>query len=459
MEQAQSSIPQPRRRAVAIADVVAALAAGLLLASMFLGWFRHDEASQLNGIGILFPSTNGNLIIVESGWMTSADVGAAALVMAGVALGQLLTTRFGFRGFGAYPGVVLASVGALVTGLILHTIDAPPDVYTRHQPGVYIALAAAIACIAAGLASGIVHGARLSNFNLRRLDLGGLIAALGAALLLVTMSLGWYAGRKYFSGSMPGYTPPDSLSPWASDDWVAYPLATVAVAAIVLWLARGYGFPRHPGLASIALALGGCVAAVLVLKRIDDPHSAARNLYLFNEPTTNIYLSLAGCLAIVAGACRSVLVLPREQLRSEWRAARAALGFAPAGPATQAGPGAVAADRRLPTPLVAGSLIALLIAALSLWMSPVIALAVIAGFAIGFAARRWWLLLAPWLITIPLAILWDQNNPCSPDADECLNILAFFYAVAAAVYVCVALAIGIVARRLSDREGPTSLRR
>jgi hypothetical protein len=458
MEQCASSTPQPQRRAVEIADVLAALAVSLLFASLFLGWFRHEQASQLNGIGILFPSTNGNLIIVESGWRASADVGAAVIVMAGIAIGQVLIARFGFRGFGVAPGLGLAAGGALVAVLILHLIDAPPAVYTRLQPGLYVALALAIACIASGLASAAAHGARLSGFDLRRLDPGGLIAALGGALLLVTMSLGWYSGRKYFGGSMPGYTPPNSLSPWAADDWVAYPLAAVAVAAIVLWLARGFRLPRHPGLASIALASGACIAAILVLKRIDDPHSSTRNLYRFDQLTTGIYMSLAGCLAIVAGACWSALRMSRRDLAGEWRAARAALGFGASPPLEAEPEPGEPGLRRLPAPAVAGSLLALLIAALFVSWSPVASLIVFAGFAVGFALKRWWLLPIPLAIAILLSV--GEAEPCSATATDCdTSVIGVFVVLTLGTVVCVTMAIGVIARRLSARAGLTSLRR
>lgn len=455
MEQSQSADPQSR--ALPVVDVLAALAACLLLASMFLGWFRHYQSSQLGGIDILFPSTNGNLIIAQSGWDTSSDAGAAALVMAAVALGRLLVRRLGYRDFGAIPGLVVAGGGVLTGGLIAHAIAVPPSVYTQHQPGVYVALTAALVSIPAGLASAIAHGAKLSRFEPRRLEPGGVLAALAGLLLLLTMSLGWYGGRKYFSGSMPGYNPPDSLSPWASGDWIAYPLAAVAVAAIVLCLARGFRAPKYSGLESIAVALGGFIAAILVLKRIDDPHAqaAVRNLYMFDQARTEIYLSLGACIAIFAGAGMAAW-RSRAALAAEWAALRRELGLTRSSPTPtlpQAG------DRRLPSPLVAGSAIALLIAILALWLSPVIAAAVIAGFAIGFAVRHWTLLLAPWLIAIPGATIWYQNHPCTGDEGDCLNALVFVVAIAAAAYVCVAIAIGIVARRLSDRAGSTSLRR
>jgi hypothetical protein len=451
----------PRRNTT---DTLLGIAAALLVASLFLGWFRHSQAGQLSGLGILFPSQNGNLLIVLSGWETSNDVAAAAVVLAGVMFGQLLALRLGFRGLGSLPGLVAVAGGLLAAVLIGHLIAVPPDVYSQRQPGVYIALAAAIGCFAAGLAAMREHGARLSSFDSRRLELSGLLATVGGAVVLVSMSLGWYAPRKYFGGSMPGYTPPDSLSPWAADDSYAYLLAAVAVAAILLCFARGLRLPRRPGLAWSGLALSGVIGALLVLDRIGDPHSAARNLYLFDQLSAGIYWSLAGCLAIAAGAALSLRRLSRRELADEWRQAFRALGLAGRRASTAAKP--IEAEpakpepgsRRLPAPLVGGAVIALVTAILFVSWSPLVSAIILAAFAIGFVLKRWWLVPLP--IVAAIAIAPSLVEPCDSSAADCDTAgLGAVLIVILGIAVGVTILVGVIAGRLSDRAATTSLRR
>jgi hypothetical protein len=117
---------------------------------------------------------------------------------------------------------------------------------------------------------------------------------------------------------------------------------------------------------------------------------------------------------------------------------------------------------RLSIPLLIGALVALASAVFILvggdGVSAPLAPVIVVGFGLGYLLRRWWWPLAPALIALALAWMFLTRHHDSPECCESDVIGALVSVIYGAVAV-VAMVVGIVGRRLSDRTAPISLRR
>jgi hypothetical protein len=117
----------------------------------------------------------------------------------------------------------------------------------------------------------------------RRFELGPILVALGALLLLVSLFLHWYG----------------PLTAWDAFEVVDVLLAALAVAAIVGavgTLAPGVAYVDRRWLPTLVLAV-----AVLVAAEIIDPPPAAADL----EPDTGAWIGFAAAVVMLVGAILS----------------------------------------------------------------------------------------------------------------------------------------------------------
>jgi hypothetical protein len=118
--------------------------------------------------------------------------------------------------------------------------------------------------------------------DLRRLRAGEWIAALGGAVLLVSLFLPWYG--------------PDASSGWEVLTAIDLLLAAFALFALALFVITAtQRVPALPLALDALVALAGKVALALVVIRMASPPGDAEGLEV------GIWLALAGALAIVAG--------------------------------------------------------------------------------------------------------------------------------------------------------------
>lgn len=136
----------------------------------------------------------------------------------------------------------------------------------------------------------------------RSIEAGALLIGLGALVLVISLFLEWYE---------PGLGAWDAFETW---DLV---LALLAVAAIVAVASRlGYGPPRPA-----SWLLGPAIAAlVIVVYALLDPPPATAALP-DGDPTTGLWLALAGAVLMAGGTILSV--------------ARISVAITPAGPSAR----------------------------------------------------------------------------------------------------------------------------
>jgi hypothetical protein len=142
----------------------------------------------------------------------------------------------------------------------------------------------------------------------RRLDAGGMLAALGGVMLLVSLFLDWYPRG----------------SAWTIFELVDIVLAALAVAAIVAVLPlRRSGEPAAVGLVPDAWLPPIAAAAIVIVavSLLNDPPPVAGA-----SPEAGAWIGLAGALLMMAGA-----VLARARI-SLVVSTRAAEGAPPRGP-------------------------------------------------------------------------------------------------------------------------------
>jgi hypothetical protein len=135
--------------------------------------------------------------------------------------------------------------------------------------------------------------------ELRELDRGELIAALGGALLGLSLWLGWYrlGNSSAVLGSCRG--PGGTCSGWDSLEFIRFPLIIAAAAPLVLIyvIVRGQalGWPRGELTAVIAI----CALTLIVFRGIIDKPG-----YPTGEISVGVgwFVALAGGLLIFLGA-------------------------------------------------------------------------------------------------------------------------------------------------------------
>jgi hypothetical protein len=130
-----------------------------------------------------------------------------------------------------------------------------------------------------------------------RIDGGALLAALGAAILLVSLFLDWYE--------------PD-LSSWTVFELVDITLAAIALAALVSVGEALLGRPTSV-VGERALRLLAIGALIIVVASLIDPPPAASE----SDPEVGAWLALVGVVLLAAGSFLrdvrlSVVVTPRE---------------------------------------------------------------------------------------------------------------------------------------------------
>jgi hypothetical protein len=133
--------------------------------------------------------------------------------------------------------------------------------------------------------------------DVRRINAGTALTALGGVLLLVSLFLDWYE---------PG------LSSWTVFELIDITLATIAVASLVSAAAVWFGRPQTIAgdRALRYLALGALI--IVAASLIDAPPAAADSL-----PEVGAWLALAATLLLCAGALLrdarvAVVITPRE---------------------------------------------------------------------------------------------------------------------------------------------------
>lgn len=114
---------------------------------------------------------------------------------------------------------------------------------------------------------------------MRRIDIAGLVAALGAALLFISLFMHWYQ---------------PALTAWRVFEVWDLVLAALALAA--LWLALGSAFSEAP-LSERALGLVGGAAFVIVVSQIVSHPPAAHS----HKPGGGAWLALFGSALMAAG--------------------------------------------------------------------------------------------------------------------------------------------------------------
>jgi hypothetical protein len=125
-----------------------------------------------------------------------------------------------------------------------------------------------------------------------RVDLGTLLAALGAVLLLISLFLDWY-GEPDGNGAITG---------WASFELVDVVLAALALLVLYEALAGIFALGRPLAATASASRLAGPVALVLVLvSLIDDPPWAAA-FFIDPELEVGIWLALGGTALMTVGS-------------------------------------------------------------------------------------------------------------------------------------------------------------
>jgi len=123
----------------------------------------------------------------------------------------------------------------------------------------------------------------------RRLDAGAVVAAAGAALLLVSLFLDWYGDDG------------EGLSAWTIFEVIDLLLAGIALLAISTFLSRADIEPRLPQVP--LLLLGGAALVLTASQLIDEPPAVTAGDF---ELQTGAWLALAGAALLLAGAFMSV---------------------------------------------------------------------------------------------------------------------------------------------------------
>jgi hypothetical protein len=120
-----------------------------------------------------------------------------------------------------------------------------------------------------------------------RLDAGGVLAAIGGLVLIVSLFLDWYPGE----------------SAWTVFEALDIVLAVLGLAAIASVLPlRRPGEPAAVGLVPNGLlpALAGIALVIVVVSLVNDPPGARGG-----SPEAGIWIALAGALLLAAGALLS----------------------------------------------------------------------------------------------------------------------------------------------------------
>ena len=123
----------------------------------------------------------------------------------------------------------------------------------------------------------------------RRLDAGAVVAAAGAALLLVSLFLDWYGDDG------------EGFSAWTIFEVIDLLLAAIGLLAISTFLSRADIEPRLPQ--APLLLLGGAALVLTASQLIDEPPAVALGDF---ELQTGAWLALAGSALLLAGAFMSV---------------------------------------------------------------------------------------------------------------------------------------------------------
>jgi hypothetical protein len=123
----------------------------------------------------------------------------------------------------------------------------------------------------------------------RRIDAGAIVAAVGAALLLVSLFLDWYGDDG------------EGFSAWTLFEVIDLLLAAIALLAISTFLSRAQIEPRMPQ--APLLLLGGAALVLTASQLIDEPPAVALSNF---ELETGAWLALAGAALLLAGAFMSV---------------------------------------------------------------------------------------------------------------------------------------------------------
>jgi hypothetical protein len=123
----------------------------------------------------------------------------------------------------------------------------------------------------------------------RALDAGAAVAAVGAAVLLISLFLDWYGddGRGY--------------SAWTLFEVIDLLLAAIGLIAISTFLSRSGLEPRLPQ--APLLLLGAAALVLTVSQLIDAPPAVALGEF---DIQTGAWLALAGSALLLAGAFMSV---------------------------------------------------------------------------------------------------------------------------------------------------------
>ena len=123
----------------------------------------------------------------------------------------------------------------------------------------------------------------------RRLDAGAVVAAAGAALLLVSLFLDWYGEDG------------EGFSAWTIFEVIDLLLAAIALLAISTFLSRAEIEPRLPQ--APLLLLGGAALVLTASQLINEPPAVT---FADLELQTGAWLALAGAALLLAGAFMSV---------------------------------------------------------------------------------------------------------------------------------------------------------
>jgi len=150
----------PSQRAAA---ALVAVAAGVLILSMFLDWYRLDLPSQIGGRAINAPSYTA-FEALERSDVYLVVTGALTLLVAGLLLARLWAES-------PLPGLVLGATGLFALALVIYRGTSRPaklvfglQIDTTLRPGWFIALLAS---------ASIVAGAVLTYLAGRRLRVDG----------------------------------------------------------------------------------------------------------------------------------------------------------------------------------------------------------------------------------------------------------------------------------------------
>jgi hypothetical protein len=123
----------------------------------------------------------------------------------------------------------------------------------------------------------------------RRIDAGAAVAALGAALVLVSLFLDWYGNDG------------EGANAWTVFEVIDLALAMIALLVVSTFLSRSGFEPRLPQ--APLLLLGGAAPVLTASQLIDHPPAVALS---GADPQTGAWLALAGSLMLVAGALMSI---------------------------------------------------------------------------------------------------------------------------------------------------------